>query len=315
MSLILALCLLQDAEIDEITRKIDAAPENAQLRVERARKFFSRKRYEESLKDVDEAVRLKPDLADAYLMRGQVLMALGRKDDAFASWDMAVKLDPKLKNAVEDMKRPPKRGNDDEEARRLEEQLRNPDVSDEEKARIRAKLEEMRRRGGPGRERGPERDGPVTREEIEEARKWLQENEPEQARMLEEILASGEPMRSSRMVREALHRKRDLEDMKQRDPEGYARLQKMRELERKSGELAEKIRRGGHGNEELRKQLSEALGQLFDLREEMRAKELAELKRRVEELEKVLQRRKEGRGSIIERRLKELLGEKSDEDW
>lgn len=313
MSLILALCLLQESDLEELTQKIKDAPDNASLRMDRARLFFRLKRYEESLKDLGEAIRINPKLTDAYVMRGQVLMGLGRKDEAFESWDQALKLDPNLAKTIEDMKKPPRRREDDEVAR-LEQKLKDPNLSEEERDEIRRQLEEMKRRR-PGRDHDREHpDRPLSREEVDEARKWLQENEPEQARFLEEMLAS-EPMRARGMVQDVLRRKAEMEEMKQRDPEGYAKFQKMRELERKCNELVAEIRKGGHGKDELRKQLSDVLSQLFDLREEQRAKELADLKRRVEELEKILQKRKESRASIIERRLKEMLGEKSDEDW
>jgi hypothetical protein len=44
-------------------------------------------------------------------------------------------------------------------------------------------------------------------------------------------------------------------------------------------------------------------------------REIAELKRRVEGLEKALTERKTSKDKIVERRKKELLGEKVDEDW
>ena len=49
--------------------------------------------------DYDEALRLKPDLAEAYNNRGAVKDELGRHDDALADYDEAIRLKPDLAEA------------------------------------------------------------------------------------------------------------------------------------------------------------------------------------------------------------------------
>ena len=51
-------------------------------------------RHEEGLKDRTEAIRLKPDLAEAWLARGSAYYLLGRYEEAFSDLDQAAKLAP-----------------------------------------------------------------------------------------------------------------------------------------------------------------------------------------------------------------------------
>jgi hypothetical protein len=109
---------------------------------------------------------------------------------------------------------------------------------------------------------------------------------------------------------------RDLNDLKQRDPKAYERMQSMRTLDREGRELADHVRQAPPEEKEAAtKRLLENLGKQFELREEQRVREIAELKRRVEGLEKSLTDRKANKEKIVERRKKEMLGEKVDEDW
>lgn len=261
----------------------DDSSEEAKRFLEEARKLQSERKYEEALASIDKAIALQPS-ASAHLQRGMILMGLNRKDEAAKSWDKALDLDPKLKGMIEELKsgRGPKRRHDEK-----------------------------------GFQSGPER--PMSPEDLEKAlpevQEYLKKSEPEMLRRLEELIAGGRREELMHFVWEIRSRMRNMEELKQRDPEEYARLTKMREMERACFELSEKIRRGEHGGDELRKQLADKLAELFELREQSRARELADLKRRVEELEKVLQKRRENRQKIVEKKMREMLGERDPEDW
>jgi hypothetical protein len=86
---------------------------------------------------------------------------------------------------------------------------------------------------------------------------------------------------------------------------------KVQRMERKLFKLARRIRRAKDEEEKksLRTLLEKRVSELFDKREELRAKVLEYLKKRVEELEQKLKVRKENKQKIIERRVAELLGE------
>jgi len=150
----------------------------------------------------------------------------------------------------------------------------------------------------------------------EEVREWLKENEPETFRRLMQFQGDGRRPEAMRILNEAAPRMRELSELKLRDPNAYAKLMDMRRLERESVEQAEAVRRATpEQRESAMAVLKETLNKLFDTREEVRARELAELKRRVEALEKAVKDRRAAKDRIVEKRRRELLGEKSEDDW
>ena len=58
--------------------------------------FLKLKRYDEAIVAYDKALALKPDLAGAWLGRGNVFYDLKRHDEAFAAYDKALALKPDL---------------------------------------------------------------------------------------------------------------------------------------------------------------------------------------------------------------------------
>jgi hypothetical protein len=167
----------------------------------------------------------------------------------------------------------------------------------------------------PGPEGNPGRR-PVPQFNAEEVRGWLKDNEPETFRRLNQMQEEGHREDVQRILGEASIRMHEMNELKQRDPKTYERMQAMRSLEREGMQLAEQARRGPPEEKEAAtKKLQDNLARQFDLREEQRVREIAELKRRVEGLEKALADRKTSKEKIVERRKKELLGEKVDEDW
>ena len=150
----------------------------------------------------------------------------------------------------------------------------------------------------------------------EDVRNWLRDNEPETYRRLMDVQEAGRRPEAMRILEDAAPRMREMNDLKQRDPRGYEKVMDMRRLERESVELADAARRAPPEQRDASVQkLKETLGRLFDAREEVRVRELAELKRRVEALEKALGDRKSNKDRLVERRRRELMGEKTDEDW
>jgi hypothetical protein len=148
----------------------------------------------------------------------------------------------------------------------------------------------------------------------DEVKAWLKENEPETFQRLQRAQEEGRRPDILRLMGEAGRRMREAADMKERDPKAFARMQDLRKLERESLELAEKARIPAE-REAASAKLKETLAKLFDLREETKAREIGELKRRVADLEKQLEARKAGKERIVERRKRELLGERPDDEW
>ncbi len=129
---------------------------------------------------------------------------------------------------------------------------------------------------------------------------------------LEILIGDGRLRDAGRMLEDLVARYRHLSDLKKRDLEAYEIQKKIHNLDFTCLKLAEKVRRGETSHRgELEKKLSE----LFDLRESMRAREIGILKRRIAELEGRLDQRQEKKDLIVQKRLRELLGQKDIVEW
>lgn len=148
----------------------------------------------------------------------------------------------------------------------------------------------------------------------EEVKAWLREHEPETARRVDRATKEGRRPEAMQMLADAERRMRESSELKERDPKAFAQLQELRKLERESLELADQARQPGE-REAVSAKLKETLSKLFDLREESKARELAELRKRVDEIEKQIEARKKSKERIVERRRRELLGERMEDDW
>ncbi|MBD0267944.1 MAG: tetratricopeptide repeat protein [Cyanobacteria bacterium Co-bin8] len=81
------------AAYDEVLRlNLDLA--TASLWINRAGALWSLGRLNDSLADLDKAIRLDPSSTEAQVNRGIVLLRMGRFEDAIAAYDKAIELDP-----------------------------------------------------------------------------------------------------------------------------------------------------------------------------------------------------------------------------
>jgi tetratricopeptide (TPR) repeat protein len=80
---------------------VRASPEEqkALAHNERGLDYFSKGKFEQAVKEYDEAIRIYPALAAAYNNRGSALFALGRFDEAAACFRQAVQVSPKYGQA------------------------------------------------------------------------------------------------------------------------------------------------------------------------------------------------------------------------
>lgn len=167
--------------------------------------------------------------------------------------------------------------------------------------------------GGDGR---IPRNEPIKPEEIRavfaEKEKTLRTEYPDRVKELEALIGEGRLRDAGRILEDLIRRYRHISDLKRRDPETYRMMKKIHVLDFECLRLSRDAR---HGGGELREELKRKLSALFDLREEMRAREIDVLKRRIAELEGKLGDRVELKDQIVERRLRELLGEKDIVEW
>ena len=103
------------------------------------------------------------------------------------------------------------------------------------------------------------------------------------------------------------------------DVDVRARMQAQAEIARMDAEsrrLAREVRAAeGAEKERLRKELEQRLDEAFEKKLELRRQRIDRLREKLAEEQDQLETRKEAREEIIERRLRELLGEEDELDW
>jgi hypothetical protein len=150
----------------------------------------------------------------------------------------------------------------------------------------------------------------LDRGQLDEVRAYAKEFEP----ALFHRMQDARPEELARLVAEAHHRMQELRELKERNPEEFQRRLDMARVDQKCWALVDTLRKcDPEDRPELKAKLLEALTQLFDMREEARGRELRELERRVAEVRKALEKRRENKSKIIEKRAEEMLG--SDYEW
>lgn len=83
----------------KITRAIKREPDNADLYLKRATSFNKQKKYEQAIKDCDQAILLNPKLAAAYEQRGFAYDRISDYEKSVPDFDKAIQLDPTLRAA------------------------------------------------------------------------------------------------------------------------------------------------------------------------------------------------------------------------
>jgi hypothetical protein len=84
-------------------------------------------------------------------------------------------------------------------------------------------------------------------------------------------------------------------------------------LDQRTQELAEQFRRVGEAERpEIKKQIEKAVAEQFEIRQDRRKKELKNFEDEIKKLRDVIEKREKARADIIERRIKELLGQDDD---
>ncbi len=168
--------------------------------------------------------------------------------------------------------------------------------------------------GGP--QKPPPRPEPVPVEEVEKVfeknRKALEREYPGRVEELQKLLRDGRLKDAGRVLDDLMRKERHLRDLKRRDPQGYELVKRMHNLDHEAHRLSQEIRAGrSDRNEDLEKMLAE----VFDLQEELRAREIALLKKRIAQLEGHLESRQKEKGKVVEGRLRQLLKKKDIVEW
>jgi signal transduction protein with GAF and PtsI domain len=103
------------------------------------------------------------------------------------------------------------------------------------------------------------------------------------------------------------------DDFRDHDPEMFRLTQREQELDRQSRDLSDQLRRGrgidADQKEQIRKQLTEAVNQHFNVRQERRELELKRLEEQIERLRSTVKSFKDKRDASVQRRIAQLLDE------
>ena len=109
---------------------------------------------------------------------------------------------------------------------------------------------------------------------------------------------------------------RDPERLKQDDPEMYKLIEQDRDLSRQTDALTERFRRAGSDHRAaIRKELEDMISKHFTARQARRALELKRLEEQLSRLREAMQKRDNAKKEIIDRRLRELVGQEADLDF
>ena len=101
--------------------------------------------------------------------------------------------------------------------------------------------------------------------------------------------------------------------MQRDDPEMFELHMKDRGLEQQSLQIAEQYRRTpADARAEIGEQLDKVVNQHFEVRQERRLLELKRMEAEIDRLRKTIERRKEARDTIIQKRFSELTGERNE---
>lgn len=166
----------------------------------------------------------------------------------------------------------------------------------------------------------PDRPAKALTEQQEENKdevvRFIREHFPEKAARLN-ALKRRNPELFHRKRQELAQEVRRLIDLKERDPGAFRiQVEEMRlrdELQRLARE-ARGLAVGSRERQEAEKTLKDAVRRSFELRQKVKEAEVADLRRRLQELEGSLSRRTERREQLIQERTQELLGS-GEEDW
>ncbi|MCG3154250.1 MAG: hypothetical protein DKINENOH_00844 [bacterium] len=196
-------------------------------------------------------------------------------------------------------------------------------------ALLHANLFAQQQRGGPprGDKSKPQERRPPTRD-IEDLKREL--GEEWEKTILEKVKAEEpeeiEPLRQEKLKNPARYEEQlaklwndlgRLERLKQENPARYNNLKKQLQLERDCRKLAQQHRKSNDATQraQMRADLKSCLTELFTLREAERAEKVAELEQELAELREMLAFRAKNKDTIIEKRLKEMIGEGEKLEW
>jgi hypothetical protein len=108
----------------------------------------------------------------------------------------------------------------------------------------------------------------------------------------------------------------DWRRLEQDDPEMFALMKSDSELEQKTFEISNQLRQlPSEQRVKLKADLTKVINEHFDVRQKRRELQIKRMDEELQKLREGLVKRNEARESIVRKRLSELTGEESDQDF
>lgn len=178
--------------------------------------------------------------------------------------------------------------------------------------------------GRPGqREMRPGQEGPamageeqVSEAQIKQFEEWLKTEDPDRYKEIQEIKGIN-PQVYKRVIFEGVHHWRHMMMVKSKDPAAYALMKKEMDYNKKLHSLMKQYKESQNESQkkQLKSQISEVVTQLFDVRTENRSKEISHLEEQVNQLKKMMEKRKANKKLIVDRKIQEITGEMDGLQW
>lgn len=157
----------------------------------------------------------------------------------------------------------------------------------------------------------------LTLEQEEQALEHIKATYPEERYQKLLDLKDTRPAVYNRLLQKAYRAMHYMEQLKERDPEQYAAMNEMKELEIQTKELVDQYKntKSESEQEKLKNQITELLNRIFDIRQQNRQKEIERLEERLAEAKENNKKRLQNKKEIVTDRLDDLLGEEKWMRW
>ena len=157
----------------------------------------------------------------------------------------------------------------------------------------------------------------LTEQDVAEAMEFIEEyGGPEMVSKLKDLKVDA-PVKYRAALKRALLEKRDLERLKENEPDLYKKRLRILELRAESFNLAENYRNAKSDGEKnrIKEEMRNVLSKQFDLKEKEKGQRIERLEEEIARLKEELKERKTHKEEIVERRMLDLFGESNYLRW
>jgi len=290
-------------QVAEASGRLEKNPADVSALVKRGAALQDLDREDEAAKDLQKAVELQPKNFAAWMALGELELGEKRYSAAREAFTTASALDPSSARAF--WLRGVAHERDRKAPNRYEQAVADYSAALKLDAGLRGAL--LDRAGSFEKmDRAPEALADCDRV-ADLLRGFLQVAYPE----ILEQLASARKMDGKKyreILEHALEKEEEFRDLQATNPVEFNLVVRLQTLERQTGELGTRLRQLADGSEKeiARGDLRKVLGEVFDLRQLLRSKELDALQRRIDSVRAAMKVQAANKSQTVEQRISEL---------